>query len=121
MLRGRESLIPEVPRTLHIGQKGLNVNPGMQDRYFARMHYNTERNVRYEGKVQKIFINRSSLKTFFFLGIANLTKSAYDEMVRSRIAKALKVFIKNGSEVKPCGKEFLRGVGQGRTRDRVRV
>ncbi len=51
MLRGRDSLIPEVPRSRHVGWTGMNVKPNMQSQYFDRMVHNTQRDVQYKGEI----------------------------------------------------------------------
>ncbi len=49
MLKGRDSLIPEVPRSRHNGWNGQNVKPFMQEIFFNRMVHNVDRHVKYKG------------------------------------------------------------------------
>lgn len=44
--RGRECIIPDVPRTYHFGAFGLNMNSYFQDVYFRQRALNNIANVR---------------------------------------------------------------------------
>ncbi|CAG0893969.1 unnamed protein product, partial [Cyprideis torosa] len=68
--RGRECLVPDVPRTYHFGSSGVNMNSYFHDYYFKKHAFNTaEESVRIKG-------------------IHNLTKSAYESHLKDLLSRA---------------------------------
>lgn len=44
--KGRECIVPDVPRTFHFGSSGLNMNSFFQDAYFKKHAFNTDPSAR---------------------------------------------------------------------------
>ncbi len=114
-LKNRDSIIPEIPRTKHIGSRGTNVGLSMQKRFFETMAFNQERGVQYKGKLITL-IKVEVTMCICTLGLTQLTKADYDAYLHSAISAAKVVVLAPGAQ--PCGPDFLAGNGSV-TQDRV--
>eukprot|EP00112_Aurelia_sp_Birch-Aquarium-sp1_P013733 Seg2928.6 transcript_id=Seg2928.6/GoldUCD/mRNA.D3Y31 product="Protein O-linked-mannose beta-1 2-N-acetylglucosaminyltransferase 1" protein_id=Seg2928.6/GoldUCD/D3Y31 len=74
--RGRECIIPDVSRTFHFGEQGLNVDEGFYEMHFASRPLNTKMNVKFDiEKMQKDNYEKEMHKLIRQAEVLNHTKN----------------------------------------------
>ncbi|XP_065826433.1 protein O-linked-mannose beta-1,2-N-acetylglucosaminyltransferase 1-like [Oscarella lobularis] len=93
MRKGRECIVPDVSRTYHFGETGLNMNSYFQEAYFKKHSLNVDTDV-------------------VFRDLDHMTKDGYEEILRGLLNSARLL----DHTKKPCDEDFVP-----ETRDQVYV
>ncbi|KAK7080810.1 Protein O-linked-mannose beta-1,2-N-acetylglucosaminyltransferase 1 [Halocaridina rubra] len=83
--KGRECLVPEVPRTSHFGTIGAHITAYSQSKYFSQAAFNTKADVQLQG-------------------LDRLGPRSYDSLLSDMIVKGKHM---DGSAINPCHKDLI--------------